>query len=341
MGLLSWCFNVVSKSLYFLETSMNSKKHIMDFSDIHINLGNVREKSIVYYEDDAESIRLPQSLSKVANSMKSIIEQKRTALDSDAFRLKHLERLYRVTIINTVDGDMAQCRAQPMQLIHLDKIKLPRMIKTVAMHSRLMNGGLILVVGKVGSGKTTTCAAIAHARTSEFGGLLLTIEDPAELPLNGPMGIGHCIQMEVQGKDEFEDAGRKALRCFPAGKPGSLFISEIRDPVTASLALRASLDGNLVIATMHGDSITGALKRLSSYASKSMSDSEVKEMLSSGFRMCLHQSREDEKLDVTALIDTDIVSSTLRAGAISQLESEVQRQNTLLQKNELPIPRKL
>jgi type II secretory ATPase GspE/PulE/Tfp pilus assembly ATPase PilB-like protein len=116
------------------------------------------------------------------------------------------------------------------------------------------NSGLILLTGPAGSGKTTTIYACLRFITQQGGRHIITVEDPVEQVVPGIM------QTEVNeaiGLD-FAKAAKHLLR----QDPQVLVIGEIRDEETANLAVRASLTGHLVIATLHAGSCQGVYERL-------------------------------------------------------------------------------
>lgn len=108
--------------------------------------------------------------------------------------------------------------------------------------------GVILSVGPVGSGKSTTTysclAALNDPRRS-----LVTIEDPVERRVNG------VNQIQVDTRIDFGFA--QALRGVLRQDPDVIMVGEIRDSETAHIAIRAGLTGTRVLSTLHaGD--TGA-----------------------------------------------------------------------------------
>lgn len=296
----------------------------LGFSDIYINFGDINASDVYYVGHTRRWPISEEQRTHVAELIKLITAK--TDEGEDSFRLKYLNKLYRCTIINTIHGIIADLRSQPMEMIPLQKISIPPIIKQICGNQRLNRGGLILVVGAPGQGKTTTCAAILLARLRRYGGLCLAIEDPAELPLDGVHGEGRCIQMEIKDKEEYLEAGRLAMRCYPTDKPSMMFISEIRDGEGASLALRAALDGRLVIATMHADGVITAMKRLISLATTCIDRDAAMQLLFNGFRLCLHQTRKDEKIESSILVDTNSVAQLLRQGKFDQLCSEIDAQ---------------
>ena len=313
---------------------------IFEFSDIYINLRDPSINSYLFHKKINKVVEISEDTAIYVRKLAELIRGKYERTNQKSFRVSFCNRLYRVTLIKSVEGVFAKCRSQPKKQIPLREIGLPPLITNLAQNRRLCSGGLVLVVGSVGSGKTTTCAAIGRSRIELFGGVMLTIEDPAELPMHGPIGNGLCIQYEIETKEDFLEAGRLALRCYPADKNGVLFIGEIRDSESAQLALRASLDGRLVLATMHGDSVSSALKRIVSFASD-LNSEEVYALLHSGFRLCIHQKMTTSGLEVEVLADTQEVSQLIMQKKLDHLTNEIDRQKILRERNQSIDLRKL
>ena len=113
--------------------------------------------------------------------------------------------------------------------------------------------GLVLVVGPTGSGKTTTLYSILNHLSSEAVNVM-TLEDPVEYPL----AMIRQTQVGEASRLDFADGVRALLR----QDPDVILIGEIRDADTATMALRAALTGHQVFATLHANSVFGALPRL-------------------------------------------------------------------------------
>lgn len=305
--------------------------NIMEFSDAYLMLRNLKNSDL-YFEGFESRFEIPneylEQFEKLANAVKETAKTK-----SKSFRLKYNNKLYRVTVIYGVYGITAHLRSQPMRMIPLAEINIPLTIKQYTTSRRLNKGGLIFVVGAPGEGKTTTCAAILTSRLKMYGGFCLAIEDPPELPLDGVHGLGRCIQYEIKGKNDYDEAGRMSMRCFPTDKPGIVFISEIRDGEGASLALRAALDGRLVLATLHADSIISALKRIISLASTVMDETAARQLLYNGFRLCLHQSRSKNQIKSEILLDTISAVPHLQSGKFDLLGTEIDFQKRAIELN--------
>jgi type II secretory ATPase GspE/PulE/Tfp pilus assembly ATPase PilB-like protein len=113
--------------------------------------------------------------------------------------------------------------------------------------------GLFLVTGPTGSGKTTTLYACLNRIVSPDV-KIITIEDPVEYWMD------NILQMQVHQEIEFTFA--RALRHMLRHDPDVMLVGEIRDLETAEIAIRSSLTGHLVFATLHANSAMGAPTRL-------------------------------------------------------------------------------
>jgi len=117
--------------------------------------------------------------------------------------------------------------------------------------------GLILTVGLVGSGKSTTVAAMVDTINTERAEHIVTIEDPIEYLYTAKKSL--ISQREVGSDVEsYEQGGWSALR----SDPDVVVIGEFRTPEAVRIALALADTGHLVFATMHAGSVTEAVRRL-------------------------------------------------------------------------------
>jgi len=119
--------------------------------------------------------------------------------------------------------------------------------------------GLVLVAGDMAVGKTSTAASLLVERLVIHGGVAMAIEDPPETLLNGIHGAGRCIQVPASRKSGgYKEHMTRAMR----SGVNFMLIGEIRDDDTAAEVAKASINGNLIIATIHGGDIPQAIERL-------------------------------------------------------------------------------
>ena len=113
--------------------------------------------------------------------------------------------------------------------------------------------GLLLLSGPTGSGKTTTAYSLLHhIVTPEIK--VLTVEDPVEYQLTG------TNQVQVHKKAGLTFA--TALRSFLRHDPDIIYIGEMRDLETASIAIEAAITGHLVITSLHTNDAIQTFVRL-------------------------------------------------------------------------------
>ncbi len=113
--------------------------------------------------------------------------------------------------------------------------------------------GLILTTGPTGSGKTTTLyTALMTVNSPSIN--CMTVEDPIEYVIP----TIRQTAVNIKAGLTFENALRSAMR----QDPDVILVGEIRDKVTADLAMRAALTGHLVLSTLHTNDAASAINRL-------------------------------------------------------------------------------
>ncbi|CAM3143950.1 GspE/PulE family protein [Streptobacillus ratti] len=115
------------------------------------------------------------------------------------------------------------------------------------------SNGLILITGPTGSGKSTTLLSLINILMKSKR-KIITIEDPIENK------IEDIVQVQV--KEEIGLTFEKILRTVLRSDPDIIIISEIRDEITAQIAIRAGLTGHLVLATLHTNDSVSTINRL-------------------------------------------------------------------------------
>ena len=116
-----------------------------------------------------------------------------------------------------------------------------------------MPGGIVLVCGPTGSGKTTTLYSMLAALQGS-GRNLVTLEDPVEYEMPG------INQVQINEKTGLTFA--RGLRSILRQDPDIIMVGEIRDLESAEIAIRLAYTGHLVLASLHTSDALGAVKRL-------------------------------------------------------------------------------
>jgi len=115
------------------------------------------------------------------------------------------------------------------------------------------SGGIIIVTGPTGSGKTTSLYAFLHELIGDDR-KIITVEDPVEYQTPG------ITQIQVHAEIGLSFAS--VLRSILRQDPDIILVGEIRDKETAETAVQAALTGHLVLATLHTNDAASAFVRL-------------------------------------------------------------------------------
>lgn len=167
--------------------------------------------------------------------------------------LSHGGGRFRVNFFRECGRSALALRLLQTHIPEIGSLQLPPAVEKVAS----LPHGLVIVAGATGSGKSTTLAALIREINHSRACHILTIEQPIEYLY--PSVCSLVRQREV-GSDtnSFADGLREALR----EDPDVILVGEIRDLATARAALAAAETGHLVLTTLHGGTIAGAMERL-------------------------------------------------------------------------------
>jgi twitching motility protein PilT len=172
--------------------------------------------------------------------------------DSDFAYANEFAR-YRTSVVRQRLGIEIVFRVINANVRTMDELGLPEHLKLL---TRYQNG-LILATGSVGTGKSTTLAAMIEQINMERRDHIITLEDPIEYIITSKNC--HVSQREVFTHTEsFASALRASLR----EDPDVIMVGEMRDLETISLAITASETGHLVLATLHTSNASRTLDRL-------------------------------------------------------------------------------
>lgn len=111
--------------------------------------------------------------------------------------------------------------------------------------------GIVIVTGPTGSGKSTTLMAALHQIINPTLNVL-TCEDPVEYVIKG------ARQLKIGHKMSFDQAIRAILR----HDPDVVMVGEIRDKITADIAVKLANTGHLTLSTLHTNDAPSAVSRL-------------------------------------------------------------------------------
>src|SRR5213080_1724406 len=160
---------------------------------------------------------------------------------------------FRSNYFKQSNGYGAVFRLIPTKIATLEELGIPVIVKQFA-HLR---GGLVLVTGPTGSGKTTTQAALVDYINQNFSKHVVTIEEPIEFVHDNKQST--ITQREVPAdSSSFPAALKAALR----EDTDIVLVGEMRDLETVSLALTAAETGLLVFGTLHTNNARKTVDRM-------------------------------------------------------------------------------
>jgi len=160
---------------------------------------------------------------------------------------------FRMSVFRQSGHIGAVFRYIPLEIKSIDDWELPPVLKRLA----LLRGGLILVTGPTGSGKSTTLSAMILHINESVRRHIIIIEDPIEFLHKD---IKSTIEQLELGIDTLSFAD--ALKSVVRQSPDLIMVGEVRDLDTLREALNAAETGHLVLATLHTTDASQTVDRI-------------------------------------------------------------------------------
>jgi twitching motility protein PilT len=144
-------------------------------------------------------------------------------------------------------------RLIPREIRRLDELNMPEIIYDFIKYTQ----GLVLVVGPVGHGKSTTLAALIQEINHTQEKHIVTIEDPIEYVYEQDKSI--INQREVYQDSKSFQTALKSVLCEDANV---VLVGELRDLESISIAMTAAETGHLIFATLHTNDSSQTIDRI-------------------------------------------------------------------------------
>ncbi|MCH8621972.1 ATPase, T2SS/T4P/T4SS family [Undibacterium sp. TS12] len=242
------------------------------------------------------------------------------------FKLEYDGVSYLAAAMATQDGHVFLLRKITAHISLLSELGIPQAYIRCLLTRNM--SGLFLVSGKARSGKTTSACAMLKERLVAFGGIAISVEEVAELPLGGHHGSGVCYQMvAARSGTSPTEMFRQAMRWGAK----MIFVDEINDSAMAAEVLQASVNGSLIVSTMQASSIVRTINKLQSLANEKLAPASVQALMADGLCGILCQTLglpQHTKLGTELFLSNEcnVIRNMLRNGDYELLGSEIQRQ---------------
>ncbi len=247
---------------YFVDPAYR-KGNLSRISDMHVKIGRP-----VSFRIDDDLTAMPEGAGVTDEVMRymlgillneknlNIILDDENPQDVDtAFEWKEQGVNFRLNVFRDRDGLAFVMRVLASTIPPIQEVGLPS--EQIWQDISALKRGLVLVTGVTGSGKSTTISSLINHINLTRKARIITLEDPVEFLFKSENSM---VSQRQVGQDvpSFSSGLRSALR----ENPDIIFVGEIRDTETASLALSAAETGHLVFSTLHTRDAKGALSRI-------------------------------------------------------------------------------
>jgi len=228
---------------------------------------------------------------------------------------------FRCNYLKQTRGFGCVFRLIPTKILTLDQLGIPAVVKEFG-HLR---GGLVLVTGPTGSGKSTTLAALIDYINVNFTRHIITVEEPIEFVHKNKKSI--ITQREVpENTPSFPQGLKAALR----EDADIVLVGEMRDLETIQLALTAAETGLLVFGTLHTNNARKTVDRMIDVF-PSDQQAQVRTMLAASLRGVVAQLLLKKTAEVGGgrlavneiLVVNSAASAIIREGATQKLQDVI------------------
>lgn len=297
----------------FME-GINSK----NFSDMVLSVGSFSLR----VEDD-----LVPAPSEFHDELRAIYEKCKNAKKIEGepdFRVIHDDQPYRCVEIEYIEGVFYVLRKISKKILNWKELRLPHLMISTTLEQgtgSISKGGIIFVIGKTNSGKSTTINALIDEMARHKSWMFMCYEDPVEVEFDpSTYDTGAEIIQSTVSSSELAKALKIALRA----NADVIKVGEIRDRDAAQMAIDAAIAGHMVLTTLHGSTLEEGLSRFSKW----IGDDYLKQF-ASAFRCAIYQKLEqgsginNRMLELKYLAKSQASVNTIAAGNFQGLNQQI------------------
>lgn len=210
-------------------------------------------------------------------------------------------------------------RLIPKEIKTLEQLNMPEVLYDFTKFSQ----GLVLVVGPVGHGKSTTLAALIQDINNNQGKHIITIEDPIEY-------IYEQKQSIINQREVYQDSKTfgSALKSVFREDANVVLVGELRDLESIGMAMTGAETGHLIFATLHTNDAAQTIDRIVDVF-PSHQQNQIRSQLASALLGVISQ-RLVPKIDggripaVEIMVKTHAIGNLIREGKAYQIDNVIE-----------------
>jgi twitching motility protein PilT len=227
-------------------------------SDLHLVVGRYPTLRIDgrLFPVAQETILTPADMQAMSDVIMTKEEQKTKFLADGQIDLSYNfedKARFRVNIFFQQGYISVAMRLIPHEIRTLDELNMPEVLYDFTKYKQ----GLVLVVGPVGHGKSTTLAALMNEINHTQEKHIVTIEDPIEYIYEQDK----CI---INQREVYQDSKtfQSALKAVFREDANVVLVGELRDLESISIAMTGAETGHLIFATLHTNDSAQTIDRI-------------------------------------------------------------------------------
>jgi twitching motility protein PilT len=215
----------------------------------------------------------------------------------------------------------------------MEELGLPEVMRKLLNNKK----GLILITGPSGSGKSTTLAAMIEELNNTKTLNIITLEDPIEYLFESKKSL---IRQREVGRDTYSFA--QGLKSVLRQDPDVIMVGELRDRESIGAALTAAETGHLVLGTLHTNSASESISRITDVF-PSEEQNEIRVKLASTLKGLISQKLVNtisgKRIGAyEIMLSTPAISSLILTNRLNQINSAIElnkKMGMILMKNYL------